>query len=180
MTGGTPVLAPVSYEQFLADVAALAVAIDASGWRPERLVGIGRGGLAPTLWLSHATGIPMLSIDLSAQDRDFADAPIDRLAERASAGVRLLFVDDINDSGRTIASLRARLPHETVRFAVLIDNIGSSARADYRARTIDRAIDKSWFVFPWEAVAPRETIVGDAVTVADRLNPASDLPASPP
>ena len=173
-------LVPVAYDQFVADVHSVAAAIGADGWQPDHLVGIGRGGLAPALWLSHAIGIPMLSIDYSAQDADFSDMLIARLAERSAAGARLLLIDDINDSGRTIAALRAKLPGHGVRFAVLIDSIGSTARADYSARTIDSAIDKRGVVFPWEAAAPPATIVAEAAAVPERLNPLAGPPAPPP
>lgn len=156
-------------DAFLRQIEALAGAIRTSGWRPDHLVGIGRGGLVPATYLSHATGLPMLSVDLSAKLPDFGEALLAKLAERATAGERLLFVDDINDSGRTINAVRdAMMGAETVRFAVLMDNIRSTAPVDYRAETIDRAVTKDWFVFPWEAVASRENILADWGDVPER------------
>ena len=168
-----PKLTPVAYEQFVADVRELAAAIPASGWAPDFLIGIGRGGLAPAVYLSHATGWPMLSVDYSSNVPDFSGDPLVRLARRAAAGERLLFVDDINDSGGTITRLRAELaaagaPEGAIRFATLIDNIRSSARVEYAARAIDRAAVKDWFVFPWEAMAPTETVLEDAAAVPER------------
>lgn len=169
-----PALAPIAHDQFVADVAALAEAIMADGWRPDHLVGIGRGGLVPGAYLSHRTGIPLLSLDLSAGVPAFAEALVAELARLTRAGSRLLLVDDINDSGGTLAGLSAALASEgaesaRVRVAVLIDNRRSPARVDYRARTIDRAADKRWFVFPWEAMAPRETLIAESEAVPARL-----------
>ena len=84
-----------------------------------------------------------------------------------------MFVDDINDSGRTIGLLRGKLaeagaPAAHIRFATLIDNVVSAQRVDYRARTIDRTVTKDWYVFPWEAVAPRAAIEEDAAAVPER------------
>ena len=52
-----PDLVPIAYEQFVADVQAVAAAIEASGWKPDHIVGIGRGGLVPGAYLSHRTWI---------------------------------------------------------------------------------------------------------------------------
>ena len=96
-------------------------------WEPSFIIGVGRGGLTPAVYLSHATSIPMLSVDYSSNVPDFAAELLVKLAKRTQAGERLLFVDDINDSGGTITHLRGELAAagavaENVRFAVLIDN----------------------------------------------------------
>lgn len=169
-----PVFAPIDHDQFVADVRTLAAAMLADAWRPDYLIGVGRGGLVPAVYLSHATGLPTLSCDLSSHIKDFADDVLVRLAARSRAGERLLFIDDINDSGRTIVLLRARLAAAgavpgSVRFATLLDNAVSAQRVEYHARTIDRTVDKSWFVFPWEALAPDAALAEDAAAVPERI-----------
>jgi len=170
-----PTFTDIGHDQVVADVRALAAALAADrDWRPTYLIGVGRGGLVPAVYLSHATGLPALSCDLSSHLKDFADEVLVRLARRTRAGERLLFVDDINDSGRTIGLLRAALADAgavagTVRFATLLDNRVSAERVEYRARTIDRTITKDWYVFPWEALAPAEAIADDAAAVPDRI-----------
>jgi hypoxanthine phosphoribosyltransferase len=116
----------------------------------------------------------MLSVDHSSGEAEFADELLVKLAARSKGGQRILIVDDINDSGTTIDHLRsAILGHggtaDEVRVAVLINNIRSRARVDYAASEIDRERDKRWFVFPWEAVAPRETLKEEAEEVPERL-----------
>lgn len=170
-----PILTYVSHQAFVDDVMRLsALLADDGQWRPDFVIGIGRGGLVPGAYLSHAVGVPMLSIDHSAQLPEFAAELLIKLAIRTQAGDRLLLVDDINDSGGTIESLRLALAEAGaveahVRFAVLIDNICSRAKVEYRARTIDRTTVKDWFVFPWEAVAPTRQIVRDALAEPERL-----------
>ncbi len=170
-----PVFTPVSQEQFVADVRTLVAALAADvGWQPSFLIGIGRGGLVPAVFLSHAAGLPMLSCDLSSNVKEFTDDVLVRLADRTRDGERLLFIDDINDSGRTIGLLRTALaaagaPADSVRFATLIDNQVSAERVEYRARTIDRTVTKDWFVFPWEAVAPSAAIEEDAAELPERI-----------
>jgi hypoxanthine phosphoribosyltransferase len=169
-----PVFTPIPHDMFEAQVKMLAAEIAESGWLPSFIIGIGRGGLAPAVYLSHATGLPMLSVDYSSQVKDFADEPLVKLARRTQAGERLLFLDDINDSGRTIAHLRGALRAAdavpgSIRFATLIDNVSSAETVEYRARTIDRTVNKDWFVFPWEAVAPVQSLVEDAAAVPERI-----------
>ncbi len=169
-----PVFTPITHDQFVADVRALAAQLSADHWAPEFLIGIGRGGLVPAVYLSHALGLPTLSVDHSTNAPDFAGAALKRLAARTRAGERLLVVDDINDSGATIARLRelfaeAGADESQVRFATLLDNIRSISRVDYRARTLDRAVTKDWFVFPWEAVAPETSLEADAAAVPERI-----------
>jgi uncharacterized protein len=167
-------LADISYDAFLNDISALAEIILASEWAPDLIVGVGRGGLVPATYLSHRLQITMLSVDHSSQVPDFADHLLSKLAGMTVAGQKVLVVDDINDSGSTIAYLRRRLAEagglgRNLRFGVLIDNIRSVEHVDYRSRTIDRSVNKSWFVFPWETVAPRSVMAREAGEVPGRL-----------
>lgn len=169
-----PILAPISHDEFVADIRMLAAAIEASGWRPDHIVGIGRGGLVPGAYLSHATGISLLSVDQSSGVPDFADALLAKLASATQAGMRILVIDDINDSGRTIVAVQRAIldyggPAASLRVAVLLDNRRSAATVDYRAQVIDRTTDKRWFVFPWEQMAPRATLIAESAEVPERL-----------
>ncbi|GAA3707084.1 hypothetical protein GCM10022268_15630 [Sphingomonas cynarae] len=169
-----PVFTDIPQADFVAAIRALAAQLAADDWAPDFIIGVGRGGLVPAVFLSHASGLPMLSVDFSSQVEDFSDEPLVKLAMRTRGGERLLFLDDINDSGRTIAHLRRALAAAgavpgSVRFATLIDNVSSAERVDYRHRTIDRRETKDWFVFPWEAVAPAAAIAGDAAEVPERI-----------
>lgn len=169
-----PNLLYISHDRFLADVIAIAAAIEADAWAPDFIVGIGRGGLVPAADLSHRTGIAMLSIDYSSKIAEFSEELLVKLSEMSAAGHRILFVDDINDSGTTLAHLQRRiLDHGgnrgNQRVAVLINNSRSQAVADYASRTIDRDVDKDWFVFPWESVAPEAALVEEALSVPERL-----------
>jgi len=168
------IFTPIEQEDFVAAIHTLAGRMAEDAWKPDFIIGVGRGGLAPAVFLSHATGLPMLSVDYSSQVKDFADEPLLKLAKRTQSGERLLFLDDINDSGRTIGHLREKLAEGgaaegSIRFATLIDNVSSAQRVDYHARTIDRRVTKDWFIFPWEAVAPAAAIEDDAAVVPERI-----------
>jgi hypoxanthine phosphoribosyltransferase len=140
-----------SHDALVAGVHAIAEA--AADWSPSLLVGVGRGGLAPAVYLSHRMTLPMVSIDHSTRIAQFGEELVAVLAKRTRNGDRLLFVEDINDSGRTIGELRALLADpgaraDNIRFAVLLDNIRSEQQTDYAYLTIDRSVTKDWFVFP--------------------------------
>ena len=78
----------------------------------------------------------------------------------------ILIIDDINDTGATLDWIiqdwqGSNLPNDpawadvwgnNVRFAVLIDNLGSkfSRCVDYHAKTINKTEKDVWVVFPWE------------------------------
>lgn len=169
-----PTLFYLPYERFLGELEAVALALEADSWRPDFLVGIGRGGLVPAAYLSHRTGIQMLSVDHSSGEVGFGDELLDKLAAKIREGRRILIVDDINDSGGTIQYLRAAIEAKSddpsgLRVAVLVHNVRSKARAEYRGSEIDRDSDKRWYVFPWEAVAPRATLKIEALAVPERL-----------
>ena len=170
----TPDLASIAYPEFVADVQVVSAALEADGWKPDHIVGIGRGGLVPAVYLSHRTGISLLSVDYSSSVPSFAGELMEKLAVATREGRTILLVDDINDSGGTIEALRKSLIDHgavaaSVRVAVLIDNVRSRAKVEYRSRTIDRSTDKRWFVFPWEAMAERRTLLEEAEAVPERL-----------
>lgn len=175
MASEEPVLFYIPYERFLADVEAVARRLEGDEWRPDFLVGIGRGGLVPAAFLSHRLGIAMLSVDHSSGEPGFGEELLVKLAAKVEAGARILIVDDINDSGTTIACLRAAIEarcrgaEERLRVAVLINNGRSKAKAEYWSVEIDREQDKRWFVFPWEALAPTPVLIAEAEEVPERL-----------
>lgn len=169
-----PVLNYIAYDDFLAKVRGLSRKLAGDSWKPDFIIGIGRGGLVPAVYISHELQVPMLSVDHSSKVPGFADELLGKVAGKSADGTRLLFVDDINDSGGTIVYIRNLLAQNgcnpaNLRFAVLMDNCRSQARVDYAAEEIDRAQDKRWFVFPWEAVMSAQTISEEAQAVPERL-----------
>lgn len=169
-----PAFATITHEEFLADIALLASRIREDGWTPDFLIGIGRGGLVPGVYLSHALDVRMLSIDYSSKIYGFGEQLLAEVALRSAAGDRILLVDDINDSGNTIGILREAIEAaggdlSNVRVAVIINNSNSLETVDYVARMVDRRADKNWFVFPWESVAPKASLERDAALEPGRI-----------
>lgn len=124
----------------------------ADNFRPDYIVGIARGGLVPALKLSHYLDIPMYA--LNKDESNFW------MAEDALEGTNILVIDDINDTGSTLLSLKNdwRSSHGdwdsifgfNVRFAVLIDNEDSQEAVNYYGHSINKLEKPEWCVFPWE------------------------------
>ncbi|WP_395393533.1 phosphoribosyltransferase domain-containing protein [Novosphingobium sp. BL-8A] len=162
------------YEDFLAKVRQLSRKVQEREWQPDFVIGIGRGGLVPAVYISQQLDLPMLSIDHSAKVPGFADELLAKVAAMSAAGTRLLFIDDINDSGGTIEYIRGLLASnggvpENLHFGVLINNKSSKVEVDVWVDVIDRTEDKRWFVFPWESVGTRDAIIEEARSVPQRL-----------
>ena len=135
-----------------------------STWRPDYIVGIGRGGLLPATLLSHLMNVPMNSLDVSFRDGTEQTSNA-WMSEDAFEGKNILIVDDINDTGKTLQWIQddwqgSCLPHDekwdniwgnNVRIMTLVNNEASDFdEVDYAALEINKAEDDVWLVFPWE------------------------------
>ena len=141
-------------------------------WMPDYIVGITRGGAIPAILLSQFLNVPMNPLKVSL--RDNADTVSDlSMAEDAygyngTVGLpmakNILVVDDINDSGATIAWIKedwqsSCLPNDerwnhvwgqNVRFATLTNNLASKEDVDYSVWEVNKAEEDCWLVYPWE------------------------------
>jgi hypothetical protein len=158
-------------------------------WRPDYVVGITRGGLIPAVMISQYLDLPMHTLNISFRDGEggpesnlwmaedaFGYVPYegteppterdpDRITSDPARRKKILIIDDINDSGRTLNWIRQDwpsgcLPYEdawdsiwgdNVRFAVIVDNEASEFKdVNYAGLTINKHEEPSWVVFPWE------------------------------
>lgn len=116
-------------------------------FKPDVIVGIIRGGLLPALHFSHALDRPMVAVQW--QTRDGSKRQIDpHLATMIEFDRKVVFVDDINDSGTTFTQLaEAYGKNENVAFVSLVEKVSSNYKSDISALKID---DERWLTFPWE------------------------------
>jgi hypoxanthine phosphoribosyltransferase len=134
-----------------------------SNWKPDYVVGIGRGGLVPAVLLSQYMGVKMMSLDISLRDGGEKVSNCG-MSEDAYEGKNILIVDDINDQGSTIAWIKqdwqsSCLPNDerwknvwgqNVRFATLTNNLASKESVDYSVWEVNKAEEDCWLVYPWE------------------------------
>jgi hypoxanthine phosphoribosyltransferase len=144
-------------------------------WKPDYIVGITRGGLIPANLLSQYTGVKMHTLNVSLRDSEQGpesncwmseDAFGFNAAEKEGDPLckNILIVDDINDSGATIAWIKQDwestcLPNDprwshvwggNVKFAVITDNMSSKEFVDYSVYEVNKAEEDCWLVYPWE------------------------------
>ena len=150
-----------TFTEFRNGIQDIAKQIEESGFAPDYLVGIVRGGSVPAVYLSHKLKIPVVMVAWNTRDKtEFGTDSVTRIPEDLLAGKRVIIVDDIVDGGQTIKelledwqkSVLAPVPHENVRIAAMWYNTAQDVAVDFYHKTIDRDSDSRWIVFDWEAV----------------------------
>jgi xanthine phosphoribosyltransferase len=162
----------------------IAKQISRDKWTPDYIVGITRGGLLPAVLLSKWFDCKMNTLNVSFRDSSECESNL-WMAEdafgyvpnedRGDSGTetdpayrkKILIVDDINDSGKTLSWIKndwqnSCLPknpvwnavwNNNVRVAVLFNKLHSNTdlAVDYSGIDISQDNDPGWIVFPWES-----------------------------
>ncbi|MCU7819971.1 MAG: phosphoribosyltransferase [gamma proteobacterium symbiont of Lucinoma myriamae] len=131
----------------------LAKQIKSSGFIPELVVAIGRGGYVPARLVCDYLDIMALTsikIELyTSGSTKMEKAVIKYPLCNDIRDQRVLIVDDVNDSGDTLELAQAHLqtfqPRET-KIAVIHNKISSHIPVDYYARKV---IKWRWLIYPW-------------------------------
>jgi uncharacterized protein len=146
-----------------------------SGWQPDYIVGITRGGLWPAVMISQYLNVPMQTLKVSLRDDAeansesnlwMADDAFGYYSEGESGPKNILVVDDINDTGATLNWIMndwrgSCLPNDpkwnhvwnnNVRFAVMVDNLASqcNVKMDFVGMEVNKAERDVWIEFPYE------------------------------
>jgi len=130
----------VSWSDYHRTIERLAGRLYDSGWSFDRIVAVGRGGLRLGDCLSRLYRKPLALLQASRrEDGSIAVSTHLAMLEPELSG-RVLLVDDLVDSGATLASavngLRARC--EELRTAVLWLREGADFRPDYHVQALAR------------------------------------------
>jgi len=156
----------ISADSLLRDSLELGVRIARSGFRPTFLVGIWRGGAPIGIAVQEVLEYRGIACDhlairtssytgIDQQQAQVRVHAVDYLVSRLTAADNLLLIDDIFDSGRSMAAvideLRQRCQRnfpENLRIATVYYKPArnrTSIRPDFHVRTTD-----DWLVFPHE------------------------------
>lgn len=135
----------------------LAQQIANDGYEPEIIVAVARGGLVPAGALSYSMGVKLsdaINVEFYTDVHETLPDPVllePLLDTESISGKRLLVVDDVADSGRTLALVLKLLEGYgcEVRSAVVYAKSASEVEPDYVWRRTDE-----WIVFPWSAEPP--------------------------
>lgn len=143
----------ISFNEVLRLSRSLARKIKASGYIPDLIVSIGRGGYVPGRLISDFllfNDLTSMKIEHYARAADMREEarikfpiPVD------IAGKKILVVDDVTDTGETLNLAVAyilNLKPASVRTAVLQHKTCSSFTPDFYAQKI---IKWRWIIYPW-------------------------------
>lgn len=173
----------IAPDALLRDSFALGMQIVRSGFRPTFLVGVWRGGAPIGIAVqevleSHGIDCDHLAVRTSSytgigEQKEVRVHAIDYLVSRLTAADRLLLIDDIFDSGRSLEALIAELHRRCklnmprdVRIATVFYKPlrnRTTLRPDYCVRETD-----AWLVFPHELKGlTREEVLANKPVDAD-------------
>ncbi len=128
-----------------------------SGFLPKIIIAVARGGLIPAGAMSYALGVKLcdaVNIEFYTDIHETLPDPVllaPLLDTDSIKGTQVLVVDDVADSGRTLAMAIELLQHHgaDTRSAVIYAKSSSVVEPDYVWRRTD-----DWIVFPWSAEPP--------------------------
>ena len=163
-------------QEYLRDGWRLARQVLDSGWRPDVLLALWRGGATPGVAVHEFLKVKGLSLrhmpikcasytGIGTSNEEVVFEHADGVFAALSPGQKVLVVDDVFDTGRTAAAVRERLAARKceTRIACIYwkpsRNV-TDGRPDFHVRTLD-----DWIVFPHEieGLSPEEIAVKDPV-----------------
>lgn len=147
---------PVTWQEYHSLAQKLAATILSDNKPYDEIVAIARGGLTLGHLLSDFLRIPISTITIQSYTdiQTQGDVTITKKIQGSIAGKRVLLVDDVADSGKTIQRALSYLRHlnpKQVTTVTMFYKPRSVVRPDYFARQTTR-----WILFPYE---PTEMIL---------------------
>ncbi len=122
------------------------------GYTPHVLIGISRGGLVPVRLLSDMLGnrnVGIIRVELYKEMGIAKDSPKITQAITADVkGKRVLLVDDVADSGKSLAAAKKyikSLGADEIKIATFHCKPKSMVKPDYFIKMVS-----GWIVYPWE------------------------------
>ena len=147
----------LTYEMFGTAVRELAQQVVDSGYEPDLVLSIARGGLGLGMGLGYALDVKNLSavnVEFYTGVDQRLDVPIMLPPTPAAvdlAGLRILIADDIADTGETLRHVQEFCAGHVAeaRTAVVFEKPRSVVRPDYAWRSTE-----AWVDFPWSSENP--------------------------
>jgi len=153
----------VSFEEVHEMVRRVSEKVKASKYEPTTIVGLARGGWVPARLMCDFLGITDL-ISLKVEHwletgRTKDEATIRYPITTSLSGKRLLVVDDITDTGKSLISSAEHLKSlnpEAIRIGVMQYITTSECKPHYYAEEVT---DWFWFIYPWNWVEDTSTLM---------------------
>jgi hypothetical protein len=149
----------LSYEEFGVAVRELAQVVKDSGYEPDIVLSIARGGLVIGGALGYALGVKntfTMSVEfyIGVNERLALPVVLPPLPNKVDlTGLKVLVAEDVADTGATLKLVREFCGEyvSEVRSAVLYEKPHSVEKPDYSWRQTD-----NWIEFPWSVLPPVE------------------------
>jgi uncharacterized protein len=147
----------LTYELFGTAVRELAQQVVDSGYEPDLVLSVARGGLGLGMGLGYALDVKNLSavnVEFYTGVAERLDVPIMLPPTPAAvdlAGLEVLIADDVADTGKTLEIVRDFCAGQVAeaRTAVIYEKPWTVVRPEYVWRRTER-----WIDFPWSAEPP--------------------------
>jgi len=142
---------PVSWDQFHRDARALAWRLSGAGQEWKAIVCITRGGLVPAAIISRELGIRLIETVCVASYHDYTSQGEMQVLKEISPtlldhdGESILIVDDLTDTGKTAAIVRAMIPK--AHFATVYAKPKGRPLVDTFVTEVSQ---DTWIYFPWD------------------------------
>lgn len=137
----------MTFDEFLGNCEKLANKIKNTGFRPDCIVGVARGGWIPSRVLSSNLGVKdLLSIGIKYTDESRTTLHPYSKPDPMPIGKHILLVEDCLESGKSLeAAVNLFSQENTVKSASLFITINTIYKSDYYLDTL-----VSPPTFPWE------------------------------
>jgi hypoxanthine phosphoribosyltransferase len=143
----------LSWEEVVHLARKLATDIKKSGFEPDYLIGVTRGGIFPLGFLAQELDVRnILTVSTSSYTgRKQGELRVIYMPEIELTGKRLLLIDEVIETGKTMETLVKRMSERyqpaELRTAVLVLNtVTSRFSPDFKALEA-----REWTIFPWES-----------------------------
>ncbi len=142
---------PVSWDQFHRDARALAWRLSPQKEKLRAIVCITRGGLVPAAIISRELGIRLIETVCIASYHDYTEQGELRVLKDVqpalleNEGEGVLVVDDLTDTGKTAAIVRAMMPK--AHFATVYAKPKGVPMVDTYVTEVSQ---DTWIYFPWD------------------------------
>jgi len=116
----------IDQPEFKGLVAKICRDITISGWRPDYIVGITRGGLIPAAMISQYFQIPMHTLSVSLRDGSGGESNLWMAEDALGPNSRERFVEDENDVAGILTAASDLLESGTYKEILIVDDINDS------------------------------------------------------
>jgi uncharacterized protein len=97
-----------------------------SGWRPDYIVGITRGGLIPAVMISQYLNIPMHTLEVSLRDGGEQESNLWMASDALGPNSRERLVENENDVAGILSAASDLLESGTYKEILLVDDINDT------------------------------------------------------